>query len=51
MQTNDFETRVKGKWENKDHGNKKVYTGILLLVIGGILLADRAGANFPDWFL
>lgn len=51
MQTNDFETRVKGKWENKDHGNKKVYTGILLLVIGGILLADRAGVNFPDWFL
>ena len=51
MQSNDFEERFKNKWDNKVHGNKNVYTGIALLIIGAILLADRAGANFPDWFL
>ena len=51
MQSNNFERRVKERGDIKDHGNKNVYNGIILLIIGGILLADRAGVDFPNWFL
>ncbi len=51
MQPNDFERKIRDKWNENDRGNKNVYTGILFLIIGGLLFADRSGVRFPDWFL
>lgn len=51
MQPNDFERKIRHKWNEHHRGNKNVYTGILFLIIGGLLFADRSGVRFPDWFL
>ncbi len=51
MQPNDFERRIREKYNNPNRRNKNVYTGILFLIIGGLLLADRGGIRFPDWLL
>lgn len=51
MQTNNFENQIREKWNTKDHRKKRVFNGVLLLIIGALLFADRAGVNFPGWFL
>jgi hypothetical protein len=37
--------------EPRPEKRRFILTGLLLLVFGGLLIADRAGNQFPDWFI
>src|SRR5215831_4678315 len=34
---------------NRAHGGNRLWSGLLLLAAGGLLLARQIGANIPDW--
>ncbi|MEI9935521.1 MAG: hypothetical protein WDM71_11885 [Ferruginibacter sp.] len=35
--------------ETKKNGNSRTWTGIILLIIGGVIFARNAGVPLPDW--
>lgn len=51
MQTNDFNRGIDDSWNNKNKSKNNVYTGVIFLIIGGILLADRSGVDLPSWLI
>lgn len=51
MEIIDPEKKVKQTPEPKPEKRRFILTGLLLLALGGILIADRIGEKFPDWFI
>jgi hypothetical protein len=47
--------RIEERWERRarhrgyDHRGGRAWTGLFLLIIGGLLLARQAGVYFPEW--
>ncbi len=50
MNEEKFNTGVEKTWSQRRSRNGNVWTGVFLLLIGGLLLANKAGVNFPHWF-
>ncbi|GAB4094362.1 LiaF transmembrane domain-containing protein [Flaviaesturariibacter terrae] len=59
MDHNDFEMKVKGAANRMEYrfqrrmqrrGRGQRWTGLFLLLVGGLLLARQAGVFFPTWF-
>lgn len=48
MDNSNFETY--GRRRRLGRGRNHVFTGIFLLIIGGVLLAQTTGVLFPEWF-
>lgn len=46
-----WEMKMERRWErHRQHGgNGHIWTGVLLLLIGGVALAKSMGADIPDW--
>ncbi len=49
MNNDRFDTGRPHRWSKRDSG-KNIYLGLFLLIVGGLLFADRAGVRFPFWF-
>ena len=46
-----FKKRIEDRWGHKKRGHGRLWTGLLLLVIGGLLLLKTANILiFPSWF-
>ena len=46
-----FKKRMEERWGNKKRGHGSLWTGLLLLIIGGLLLLKTANVLiFPSWF-
>ena len=45
-----FNRRLNKRWRREHRGGSSVMTGLFFLVIGGLLLAERSGVLFPEWF-
>lgn len=51
MNEEDFKKRVRERWGHRGHGRGgRQWSGVFLLIIGGLLLARASGVLFPGWF-
>ena len=52
MDNQNFEERIERRWQRRGRSAEKgrVWTGLFLLVIGGLFLARESGMPFPSWF-
>jgi hypothetical protein len=47
----DSQERRREEWRRQmhDNGSGRIWAGILLLIVGGLLLARQVGADIPAW--
>jgi predicted membrane protein len=50
MNDEQFKSEIHRRWGRRKRGNGNVWTGLFLLIIGGLLMARAAGVFFPGWF-
>jgi predicted membrane protein len=51
MNEEDFKKRVRERWGHRRYGRGgRQWSGVFLLIIGGLLLARASGVLFPAWF-
>lgn len=50
MRNNQFNRERSERWSPKNRGKKNIILGIFFVIIGGLLLAQKSGVDFPSWF-
>lgn len=52
MDKQEFEKRMDERWRHRGRGAERgrIWTGLFLLLIGGLFLAKESGVDFPTWF-
>ncbi len=50
MRNYQFNRERSERWSPKNRGKKNIILGIFFVIIGGLLLAQKSGVDFPSWF-